>query len=112
MHEFMEYVFEPPYKRLHVAMAAPVTDKKVWKGIKSDALILAEGGNLLLSRVPEKDGEAWTSNATEVRKLGGQFYRAAKKRDYPAAMKAYATMLKSCNACHNKFADGKHQLKP
>jgi hypothetical protein len=40
MHEFMEYVFQPTYKRLKSSMASEPADN-VWKGIKSDALILA-----------------------------------------------------------------------
>ena len=39
-------------------------------------------------------------------------YQAAKKRSYETAKKHYTAMIQSCNKCHTKFADGKHQLKP
>lgn len=39
-------------------MASEPTNNAGWKTIKSDALILAEGGNLLLSRSPEDKDEA------------------------------------------------------
>src|SRR5262245_18130875 len=55
MHESMEYVFEPTYKRLKPAMASAPADNKGWKAIKADSLILAESGNLLLIRQPDKD---------------------------------------------------------
>jgi hypothetical protein len=112
MHEFMEYVFQPTYLRLKQAMAAEPGDNAGWKGIKSDSLILAEGGNLLLHRVPKDDAETWAAESTAVRELGGDLYRAAKKKDYPAARKSYEKMLVRCNACHDTFAHGEHQLAP
>ena len=112
MHEFMEYVFQPTYKRLKVAMAKQPTGRTGWKSIKADSMILAEGGNLLLMRTPKKGGADWNKLSVAVRDLGGKFYRAAKKRDYISARTHYVAMLNSCNACHKKFADGKHMLKP
>ncbi|HBL43303.1 hypothetical protein [Gimesia sp.] len=112
MHEFMEYVFQPTYKRLKQAMASEPADRNAWKSIKADSLILAEGGNLLLLHKPEENRKAWDAHSIEVRKAGGQLYQAAKAKDFKAAQMHYQSMLKNCNACHQQFADGEHQLKP
>ena len=114
MHEFMEYVFEEPYKRLKTTMASEPANKGAWKGIKSDALILAEAGNLLLLRDSDAgdDAAAWRKLSVAVRDAGGDFYQAARKRDYTAAKASYTALLKKCNACHDAFADGEHQLTP
>ena len=112
MHHFMEYVFEPNYKRLKASMAAEPTEKQTWKAIKGDSLTLAECANLLALRVPEKDGYGWKAYSLQVRGYGSQLYQAARKSDYAGARKAYTSMLQQCNACHKKFADGKHQLTP
>lgn len=112
MHEFMEYVFQPTYKRLKQAMAAEPADKSIWKGIKSDSLILAEGGNLLLLRKPQEDAASWDELSSSMRESGSLLYQSAKKKDYPAARQHYELMLKKCNACHDKFAGGEHQLSP
>lgn len=112
MHEFMEYVFQPTYGRLKATMASEPMDNQGWKAIKADSLILAEGGNLLLFRGPEDQRDDWTGHAADVRDLGGSFYRAAQQKDFAAARKSYQSMLNSCNACHQQFADGEHQLKP
>jgi hypothetical protein len=111
IHHFMEYVFEPNYKRLKAAMATEPADKQVWKGIKGDALTLAECANLLAMRVPE-DGYMWKDISLRVRGQGSQLYQAARKSDYASARKAYTSMLQQCNACHKKFADGIYLLKP
>lgn len=112
MHEFMEYMFEPGFKRLKPLMASEPADRLGWKGIKGDSLVLAEAGNLLLARVPEKDGDKWTELSMAVREQGGALYQAAKKRDFPTARKHYEAMVVKCNACHTHFAGGEHQLAP
>ena len=112
MHEFMEYVFQPTYKRLKQSMATEPADRSTWKAIKSDSLILAESGNLLLLRKPEQQADVWNQHSVEVRELGGKLYRAAAKKDYKTARHNYTAMLTRCNSCHKAFAKGKHQLKP
>jgi hypothetical protein len=112
MHEFMEYVFEPPYKRLKAGLSSAPADRTAWKEIKSDALILAEATNLLLHRQPDEHANAWVKNAQIVRQQGGQLYQAAKQRDFDLSKKQFAEMLKKCNHCHDQFAGGKHQLSP
>jgi len=112
MHEFMEYVFQPTFRRLKPAMATAPTDNKIWKAIKADALILAEGGNLLLMREPQDDIADWMNHSVEVRDFGGEFYRAARAKDHTTARKHYEAMIESCNACHHQFANGEHILAP
>lgn len=112
MHEFMEYLFQPTYKRLVTQMAAAPENNQGWKAIKADSLILAEGGNLLLFHAPKEEQADWIKHSVQVRDLGGQLYRAAKAKDFPAARQHYEAMVKSCNACHTQFAGGEHQLKP
>lgn len=112
MHHLMEYVFEPSYKRLKVSMAAEPADKAAWKEVKGDSLTLAEATNLLFQRLPEENQPDWRKLAVSTRAKGFELYQAARARDYTAAAEAYRSMLKSCNACHDKFADGDYQLEP
>jgi len=112
MHHFMEYVFEPNYKRLKAGMADEPKDKKAWKAIKGDALTLAECANLLLMRALDENADEWRRLSVAVRAHGSELYQAARKSDYTVAHKAYLNMLKKCNTCHTQFADGEHQLRP
>ena len=93
-------------------MTADEKDNSVWKSIKSDSLILAEGGNLLLFRGPESDEKDWNKHATTVREFGGQLYRAAKKKDDTESQKVYRLMIQNCNDCHQQFSGGDPQLTP
>lgn len=112
MHEFMEYVFQPTYRRLKSALSTEPENNQVWKAIKSDSLILAEGGNLLLLHTPKDEGAGWNQHSVQVRQFGGELYKAAKAKDFEASKAKFASMLKNCNACHKQFDNGKHQLKP
>jgi hypothetical protein len=112
MHEFMEYVFQPPYKRLKASIAVAEKDNATWKSIKSDALILAESGNLLLGRGPDGDEADWNKHSIASRDFGGQLYRAAKAKDTEKTMQTYKLMLESCNACHKQFSGGDPELTP
>lgn len=112
LHEFMEYVFQPTFKRLKPAMAEAPENNQGWKTIKADALTLAEAGNLLLIRQPEDDAADWVKHSVQVRDFGGQLYRAAKAKDYETARKHYESMIHNCNACHHQFAHGEHILTP
>jgi hypothetical protein len=112
MHEFMEYAFQPAYLRLQAAMAAEPKDNAGWKAIKAESLLLAEGGNLLLLRPAADEAADWNAHAVQTRQLGSQLYAAARKKDFTNARKSYEAMLIRCNACHNQFAGGEHQLEP
>jgi len=112
MHEFMEYVFEPPYKRLKAQLATEPADRTAWKAIQSDSLILAEACNLLTGRPPEEDAAEWVALSKQVRESGGHLYAAAKKKDAAETRKQWTGMLENCNACHKQFAGGEHMLEP
>ena len=112
MYDFMEGVFQQPYRRLKQVMAAEPTDQQGWKTIQSESLILAEGGNLLLVRNLEVDADKWTEFSVAVREDGAQLFKAAKQKDFAGSKKAYEAMLTHCNACHKQFDDGKNQLAP
>ncbi len=112
MHHFMEYVFEPAYKRLRASLSTAPADKASWKAVKGDALTLAEASNLLIRRAPKDSHGLWVERATDVRQQGARLFQAARKSDYPTSRIAYRAMIENCNQCHQKFADGKYQLKP
>ncbi|MBM3967994.1 MAG: cytochrome c, partial [Planctomycetes bacterium] len=112
MHDFMEGMFQAPYRRLKVSMSKEPADNAGWKQLRSDTLILAEGCNLLLTRLPEKDSTDWVTHSVASRDTGAEVYSAAKQKDYAKSRAAYEKMLTHCNACHKQFENGKHILEP
>jgi len=110
MHEFMEYVYQPTYLRLKANMAKVSADPAPWKELKADALILAESGNLLLMRGPDENRADWNRHSVATREMAAELYKAARAEDAGKAKMAYTELITRCNACHDDFADGKHQL--
>ena len=114
MHHFMEYIALPRYRSLKKLLAGDApANRKAWKPIKSDALILTETAALLAERVPEG---ATAEQAAQWRQLSHDVYTAGKATyksagDFDAVKKNYGLMIDSCNKCHQAFADGKYQLK-
>jgi len=112
MHDLMEGMFQAPYRRLKASIAAEPTDNNVWKAIRSDVLILAEGSNLLVLRKQEKDQAKWDETSLASKNAGEIAFKAAKSKNFAETRKAYESMLVHCNDCHKAFANGKHQLAP
>ena len=112
MHDFMEGMFQAPYRRLKESIAAEPKDNDGWKAIRSDVLILAEGSNLLLLRKQEKDQAKWDEISLAAKQAGEMAFKAAKTKNFAESRKAYESMLVHCNDCHKAFANGKHQLAP
>ncbi len=112
MHDFMEGMFQAPYRRLKVAIATEPQDNNGWKAIRSDLLILAEGSNLLVLRKQEKDQAKWDAYSVASKQTGEIAFKAAKQKNFVESRKAYESMLVHCNDCHKSFANGKHQLAP
>ena len=112
MHDFMEGMFQAPYRRLKESIASEPKDNGGWKAIRSDVLILAEGSNLLLLRKSEKDQAKWNEYSLASKQAGEAAFKAAKQKNFAETRKAYESMLVQCNDCHKAFANGKHQLAP
>ncbi|QDT36809.1 cytochrome c [Stratiformator vulcanicus] len=111
MHEFMEYINQPSFKRLKKEMAK-ADDGLKWGAIKSEALTLAEVGNLLMIRKPSNDADDWAQHAVTVRENGRKLYVSAKAKQVDGVRASYREMIKNCNQCHEQFAGGEHILTP
>lgn len=114
MHHFMEYISQPSYRSLKKSFAGDAPEnRKGWKSIKSNALILAETSALVADCVPqdcsEEQAAQWRQISLEVYTAGKQLYKSAG--DFDAAKTHYGVMIESCNKCHQVFDNGKHQLK-
>ncbi len=112
MHDFMEGMFQAPYRRLKAAMEKEPSDAQGWKALRSDALILTEGSNLLLIRKPKKDVADWLKYSVATRDAGTELIKAGKQKNFAASKEAFVRMLDHCNACHKQFENGKHIMTP
>ena len=97
----MEHIFKPSYRRLKALMQEEPGDVAGWKGIRAEALLLAENGGHLAARRPSDGGirdgvEYWRTNSGKVRNHGADLYRAAKEKDFDTATRSFRAMTNSC----------------
>lgn len=111
-HDFMHYINRPTYQRLKQAIGSEPQNEEGWDSITSNALILAEAGNLLLMRAPEENTGDWNSHAVALRDSGSSLYEASQSQNFSAARRHYETMISHCNACHDDFHHGRPNLQP
>ncbi len=76
MHDFMEGMFQVPYRRLKTAMEKEPMDPPAWKALRSDALILTELATFYLFASRKKTFPIGSSTAsllaTRVQRLSRQ----------------------------------------
>jgi hypothetical protein len=113
MGHFMEYICQPCYKSLKEAMKTAPANRKEWKPIKVNALILAESSALVANRAPDdlENVKQWQQISKDVHDAGASLYQSAAKMNFEEAKTHYEAMIDSCNKCHQVFDKGKHQLE-
>jgi hypothetical protein len=90
--------------RLARALAAPPASDAQWEQARSDAAMIAEGGNLLLAERPPKGSAAgWRMRAADFRSAAQTLLGAIERRDFAAAERSLREMPQTCSACHAEY---------
>jgi hypothetical protein len=94
----------PNYSGLEKQLAQRPPDPESWGFARGQALLVAEGGNLLMLRPPRSGGQdVWMQRATELRDAGSTLARYAAARDYEHSQTALHDVANVCNRCHQTF---------
>lgn len=113
MHHFMEYVCQPGYRRIRESLANEPADRRAWRPIKADTMVLAESSFLYAERYPEgatDDQKAqWREMSLDVHRAGRELYNAIG--DFEKSRAAFDTLVDNCNRCHDAFEEGRHHLE-
>ena len=79
-------------------------DAQGWTFARGQALLIAEGANLLMIRPPKKDGQAsWFERAMEVRSLATSLAQTVARKDLERSKMSLQILANSCNRCHQTF---------
>jgi hypothetical protein len=80
----------------------PKTDIQ-WNALASQALILAESGNLLMMPGRARDQENWIVDSKLMIDAGAAAYRAARAKDIEGVRAVNDKLYQSCVACHTQY---------
>ncbi|HZT33717.1 MAG TPA: hypothetical protein VFA33_27755 [Bryobacteraceae bacterium] len=86
------------------SLVQPPATPEQWEQARSRAAILAEAGNLLLSRHPRKgDPQGWKQRAIEYRDAATGLLKSIQARDFPGTQQSLGQLTQACADCHAAY---------
>jgi len=103
MSELMVRIIYPTSDALfYIERDAPKTDVQ-WNAIRSQALMLAESGNLMLLPNRQRDQGDWVKETKVMIDLATTAYRAALAKDMDGILAINDKLADSCIVCHQQY---------
>lgn len=103
MSELMIRIIYPASDALfYIERDAPKTDVQ-WNAIRTQALILAESGNLMLLPNRQRDQGDWVKETKVMIDLAATAYRAALAKNMDGILAVNDKLADSCIVCHQQY---------
>ena len=103
MSQLMINIIYPTSDALfYIERTAPKTEVE-WNGIRNQALMLAESGNLLMMPGRARDQENWIKDSKMLVDVGAAAYKAAQAKDMDAILALNDQLYQSCVVCHQQY---------
>ena len=100
--QIMQVMVVPPSNALfNVARQAPASEEE-WAKLRSDAILLAESGNLLLMPGRSEDTDVWRNTSLAMVQAGEAALRAAEAQNAEGVIDAGNLVIDACETCHEK----------
>lgn len=101
----MEGIHKANFDGLGRVLKDKPTDAEGWSFARGQALLIAEGANLLLLRPPTdaRARDEWNTRSTDLRVAAISVAKAAAAKDYTESRASVADLANSCNRCHTAF---------
>ena len=93
---------------LYIQRNPPKTDRD-WETLQTQALMLAESGNLLMMKDRAKNQGEWMKDARMLVDAGVAAVKATRAKDIDAVLALNSQIVNSCINCHRKFRSGRRE---
>jgi hypothetical protein len=80
--------------------------------LRTQALMLAESGNLLMMEGRARDQKNWITESKMLVDLGAKAYKAAQAKDLDGLRALNDPLNAACVTCHYQYRPGYHRRKP
>jgi len=84
----------------------PPKDDREWAVLQSQALMLAESGNLLMMEGRAKDQGDWMKDARLLVDAGVAAVKATRAKDMQAVLELNDQIVTACTTCHTAYHPG------
>jgi len=100
----MEGLLQANFRGLENHLKQRPADLETWAFVRGQALLIAEGGNLLMLRPPKNAGQdVWLDRAAELREQATRVAQQAAARDLERCQLALLELAGTCTRCHQSF---------
>jgi hypothetical protein len=83
-----------------------------WTTLRTQALTLAESGNLLMMDGRARDQKNWILESKMLIDIGGKAYKAAQAKDIAGIQALNDSLNAACVVCHYQYRPGYHRRRP
>jgi hypothetical protein len=112
MSQLMVNMIYPSSDAIFYVDRKPPSNDAEWNALASQALILAESGNLLLMPGRARDQGNWTKDTKLMIEAGAAAFKAARAKDIEGIRAVSDALNESCITCHTQYRADYPKRKP
>ena len=112
MSQLMIDIIYPTSDAIFYVDREPPKTQHDWDVLRSQALTLAESGNLLMMDGRARDQKNWILESKMLVDLGGKAYKAAQAKDIEGIRALNDSLNAACVVCHYQYRPGYHRRRP
>jgi hypothetical protein len=109
MRQLMIDIIYPTSDAIFYVDREPPKNQHDWDVLKTQALTLAESGNLLMMEGRARDQKNWILESKMLIDIGGKAYKAAQVKDLDGIMALNDSLNAACVVCHYQYRPGYHR---
>jgi hypothetical protein len=103
MSQLMVDVIYPTSDAIFYVERAPPKNEQDWNVLRTNALTLAESGNLLMMGMRARDQGDWIKDSKMLVDAGNAAYKAARAKDLNAVIAVNDQLYAACVTCHQQY---------
>ena len=112
MRELMIDIIYPVSDAIFYVDREPPKKAQDWTVLRTQALMLAESGNLLMMEGRARDQKNWIMESKMLVDIGGKAYKAAQAKNVDEIRALNDSLNAACVVCHYQYRPGYHRRKP
>lgn len=111
MRQLMIDIIYPTSDAIFYVDREPPTKPQDWAALRTNALMLAESGNLLMMDGRARDQKNWMLESKMLIDIGGRAYKAAQAQDLDGIRALNDSLNAACVVCHYQYRPGYHRRR-
>jgi len=112
MKQLMIDIIYPTSDAIFYVDRDPPKTQHDWDILRTQALTMAESGNLLMMEGRARDQKNWIMESKMLIDIGGKAYKAAQAKDIEGIRALNDSLNAACVVCHYQYRPGYHRRRP